>query len=51
MKRPPKGPEEQDALTKWRRYLYWRLGTLRAIKRRARRRMRHEASRQLGREE
>lgn len=48
-RRPIKGPDEQDALTSWRRRFVWtqRAGAVRAVKRRYRRRERHAARRAL----
>jgi hypothetical protein len=43
MKRIPLTPEEQDALTPWRRFIKWRTGQVAVIKRRYRRRERHQA--------
>jgi hypothetical protein len=42
MKRVIKRWDEQDALTPWRTLFKWRPGQISAIKRRARRRERHE---------
>ena len=43
MGRPVRSGEEQDAFTPWRRYLHWKPGERKQIKRRANRRERHEA--------
>lgn len=48
MKRIPfKTADEQDALTGWRRYYYWRSGQLARIKRRYRRRERRLAKKEI----
>ena len=44
MKRSVKKADEYDAVTGWRRFYCWRPGQLAAIKRRLRRRERHEAT-------
>lgn len=47
MARRIKTADEQDAFTGWRRYLHWRPGEIKAIKRRAHKRERQEARREL----
>jgi hypothetical protein len=43
--------DEQDVVTGWRRVLSWRRGEVAAVKRRMRRRERHDARRELRRDE
>lgn len=42
-----KGAIEYDALTRWRKYLFWRAGERKAIKRKFNRRVRQETRREL----
>ena len=46
--RPVRNGDEQDAFTPWRRYLHWRPGERKAVKRRANRRDRHASRLNLG---
>lgn len=50
MKRPPRDGEEQDAFTGWRRYLRWKPGQLRKVKRRSNKRDRRAGAAQARRE-
>jgi hypothetical protein len=51
-RRAVRGADEQDVLTRWRRLFVWtqRAGACAAVKRRARRRERHDARRVADRE-
>lgn len=51
MKRKAVKADEQDVVTGWRRLLAWRRGQVAEIKRRMRRRERHEARHRLNRED
>ena len=46
MTRPVRTADEQDAFTGWRKYLHWRAGELRRIKRAASKRERQEGKTQ-----
>lgn len=50
MKRACHDATKQDAFTKWRKYLCWRPGELKAIKRRASKRDRRQAQADIRRE-
>lgn len=45
MARQIKDADEQDALTGWKKYLHWRPGERKKVKRKANRRERREAKR------
>jgi hypothetical protein len=49
--RRAKRADEQDVVTGWRRVLCWRRGEVSRVKRRMRRRERHDARRELRRDE
>lgn len=51
MPRQVRHADEVDVVSRWRRVMSWRPGEVAAIKRRIRRRERHEARQQLRREE
>ena len=43
--------DEQDAFTGWRKYMHWKPGEVKRIKRRANKRDRQAAKRRIAREE
>jgi len=47
MKRKTVKADEYDVVTRWRHLLVWRRGAVSAIKRRMRRRERHDAKREI----
>ena len=49
MKRKTVKADEFDVTTRWRRILVWRRGEVSAVKRRMRRRERHDAQRDIDR--